>query len=158
MCRLAQLGVSALCSVGLLCLVASGCRSAPSLPPGGPEPPAATPEPTPTPEPENLEPRVEPRPLVVTAWAEPRHLPPGGGQVQLIVRVRWRGGQPAQGVEVRIDTSRGTLYSNNRILITDVSGQTRDRLTTRRTATVTVNAGGTRISFPVAVLPQEAAG
>lgn len=75
----------------------------------------------------------------------------------MIVRVRWRGGAPAPGIEVRIDTNRGTLYSGGQILSTDSSGQTRDRLTTRRTATVTVNAGGTRISFPVAVLPREAA-
>jgi hypothetical protein len=148
--RPAHLGALALCTLGLLGPAGSACRSLPAPPPRA--------EPAPTPEPERLEPRLETRPLVVTAWVEPRHLPPGGGQVQVIVRVRWRGGQPAQGVEVRINTNRGTLYSKGRILTTDSSGQTRDRLTTRRTAMVTVNAGGTRISFPVPVLPREAAG
>jgi len=152
--RPAHLGALALCTVGLLGLAGSACRSLSGPPPAGPEPPPRV-EPTPTPE---LEPRLETRPLVVTAWAEPRHLPPGGGQVQIIVRVRWRGGRPAQGVEVRIDANRGALYSKGRILTTDTSGQTRDRLTTRRTTMVTVNAGGTRISFPVPVLPKEAAG
>jgi len=153
--RPAHLGALALCTVGLLGLAGSACRSLSAPPPAGLEPP---PQAAPTPEPEKLEPRLETRPLVVTAWVEPRHLPPGGGQVQVMVRVRWRGGHPAQGVEVRISTNRGTLYSKGRILTTDASGQTRDRLTTRRTAMVTVNAGGTRISFPVPVLPKEAAG
>jgi hypothetical protein len=35
--------------------------------------------------------------------------------------------------------------------VTDERGMTRDRLTTRRTATITMNAGGTRYRFQVPV-------
>jgi hypothetical protein len=35
--------------------------------------------------------------------------------------------------------------------VTDAQGMTRDRLTTRKTAVVTLNAGGTRYRFQVPV-------
>jgi hypothetical protein len=37
------------------------------------------------------------------------------------------------------------------VLTTDAQGMTRDRLTTRRTTTITLNAGGTRYRFQVPV-------
>lgn len=92
-----------------------------------------------------------PEEVVVAAWAEPRHLPPGGGQAQILVRLQRRGGAPFVGVEVRIQTSAGTLFSQSRILVTDSTGRTRDRLTTRRSAVITVNAGGTIYRFRVPV-------
>jgi len=63
---------------------------------------------------------------------------------------------PDQGtVEVRLATSTGTLFSNGGILVTDSQGMTRDRLTAREAATITLNAGGTRFRFliPVAGSP-----
>ncbi|HET8646821.1 MAG TPA: hypothetical protein VFO85_15100, partial [Vicinamibacteria bacterium] len=50
-------------------------------------------------------------------------------------------------------TSEGSLFSQGRILMTDGAGQTRDRLTSRRDATITVNAGGTVYRFLVPVRP-----
>jgi hypothetical protein len=88
---------------------------------------------------------------VVAAWAEPKHLPPGGGQAQIMVRIQKRGGRRYPGVEVRLVASEGTLYSKGKVLVTDSQGMTRDRLTTRRTATITLNAGGTRYRFQVPV-------
>ena len=101
--------------------------------------------------------RPEPEPVLVAAWAEPDHLQPGGGQAHILIRVQRRGGAPAAGVEVRLRTSRGVLYPAGKVLRTDEHGRTRDLLTTRRTAVVTLNAGGTRYSFVVPVLPREAA-
>src|ERR1051325_3630924 len=46
--------------------------------------------------------------LVVAAWSEPKELPAGGGQAQVLVRVQHRGGVPYPGVEVRLSTSSGT--------------------------------------------------
>lgn len=89
--------------------------------------------------------------IVVAAWAEPRALPEAGGEAQLLVRVQKRGGAPFPGVEVRFKTSAGSLYSRGRILVTDRGGLTRDRITTKTTATVTLNAGGTRYTFQVPV-------
>jgi hypothetical protein len=86
---------------------------------------------------------------VVAAWAEPKRLPPGGGVVQILVRIQKRGGHPYPGVEVRLATSAGTLYSRGGVLVTDTRGMTRDRLTTRQAATITLNAGGTRYRFRV---------
>jgi len=37
------------------------------------------------------------------------------------------------------------------VLVTDASGMTRDRLITKKTATITLNAGGTRYRFRVPV-------
>ena len=90
-----------------------------------------------------------PEEVVVAAWSEPKQLPPRGGQAQIIVRAQRRGGKPFEGVEVRIRTSTGTLFSQGRVLLTDTSGRTRDRLTARRGATVTVNAGGAIYRFKV---------
>lgn len=87
--------------------------------------------------------------VVVAAWSEPKQLPPFGGQAQIIVRAQRRGGKPFEGVEVRVRTSAGTLFSQGKVLVTDASGRTRDRLTARRDATITVNAGGTVYRFKV---------
>jgi hypothetical protein len=93
--------------------------------------------------------RQVPDPIVVAAWAEPKRLPPSGGPVQILVRIQKQGGRPYPGVEVSLATSAGTLYSGGRVLVTDTRGMTRDRLTTRRAATITLNAGGTRYRFRV---------
>src|SRR5262245_30317720 len=82
--------------------------------------------------------------IIVAAWAEPAKLPEGGGQSQILVRVQKRGGARFPDVEVRLRASHGSLYSQGRILVTDGQGMTRDRLTTRTTATITLNAGGPR--------------
>lgn len=95
--------------------------------------------------------------LTVAAWAEPSRLPPGGGQAQILVRVRKRSGRPYPGVEVSIRVTEGRLYSEGRLLVTEANGMTRDRLTARRSSQITVNAGGTRYSFVVPVLPRSAA-
>jgi hypothetical protein len=136
--------------------------------PPPPPPPAAEPPPVPVPRAEPLPPLPPPEtqapradapgpvelvkePIVVAAWAEPRRLPTGGGQTQILVRVQHRNGQRFGGVEVRLATSEGSLYSAGRVLTTDASGMTRDRLTTQRSAVVTLNAGGTlyRLDVPV---------
>jgi hypothetical protein len=129
-------------TVALLALTCAlpGCsvlRSKPKPAPSGP----VTPLPV----------KQAPGEVVVAAWAEPRRLPPGGGQSQILVRLRRRGGAPFEGVEVRLQTSAGTLFSGGKVLLTDSSGQTRDRLTTRRTAEITLNAGGTVYRFRVRV-------
>lgn len=113
--------------------------------PGPPAPPSAP-----------LPVKKAPEDVVVAAWAEPRHLPPGGGQSQILVRLRKRGGAPFEGVEVRLQASQGTLFSGGKVLITDAAGQTRDRLTTHRTSEITLNAGGTvyRFRVPVGAPPE----
>ncbi len=129
------------------------CRSAPARPPAL-EPTGTTTVPpvdqTPTVNPEDplaVAPVAEA--FTVAAWAEPAKLPPLGGQCQIIVRVLKRGGTPLPGVEVRLQASKGTLYSAGRTLVTDASGKTRDRLSARVGATITLNAGGTRYRFEV---------
>jgi hypothetical protein len=143
----------------LLCLGLASCSLLPHGKPAPPPPPPPPPGQPLTPEPPSRKvdedqalvvKKVE-EPIVVAAWAEPRELPPGGGEVQILVRVQRRGGRRFPGVEVRLRTSTGTLYSAGRVLITDERGMTRDRLTTRRTATITMNAGGTRYRFQVPV-------
>jgi len=94
--------------------------------------------------------------VVVAAWSEPRTLPPGGGQAQILVRAQKRGGSPFAGVEVRLRASAGSLYSGGKVLVTDGRGMTRDRLTAHKTAQITLNAGGTRYRFDVPVLPASA--
>jgi hypothetical protein len=89
--------------------------------------------------------------IIVAAWAEPAKLPDGGGQSQILVRVQKRGGARFPDVEVRLRASKGSLFSSGRILVTDQQGMTRDRLTTKSTATITLNAGGTRYRFRVPV-------
>ena len=146
---------------GVVLLLAAGLLGCETLSPPPPRPPVEPPPaPAPTPEPRRTDPLVlhrEPEPVLVAAWAEPAHLQPGGGQAHILIRVQRRGGAPAEGVEVRLETSKGSLYSAGRILRTDGNGQTRDLLTTIRTAVVTLNAGGTRYSFIVPVLPRDAA-
>src|SRR5262249_39500926 len=87
--------------------------------------------------------------VIVAAWAEPARLPPSGGEAQILVRLQKRGGAPYPGVQVRLQTSEGTLYSGGRVLVSDASGRTRDRLTTRKGAAITLNAGGTVYRFRV---------
>jgi hypothetical protein len=121
--------------------------------PPPPPPPAGTPLP---PEPVTAEEEPLPvtpvaEPIVVAAWAEPKQLPTGGGQAQIMVRIQKLGGKRFPGVEVRLRSSGGTLFSAGRVLVTDASGMTRDRLTARKTVTVTLNAGGTRYRFLVPV-------
>ncbi len=90
-------------------------------------------------------------PIVVAAWAEPKELPAGGGQAQILVRIQKQGGRRFPGVEVRLRSSTGSLFSSGRVLVTDAAGMTRDRLTTKKTVTITLNAGGTRYRFQVPV-------
>lgn len=99
--------------------------------------------------PEPLPVKKVPEELVVAAWSEPARLPPGGGQTQILVRVQKRGGAPYPGVEVRLSVAGGTLYSHGKVLLTDARGSTRDRLTAKGPARITLNAGGTRYSFQV---------
>src|SRR5262245_15367694 len=136
----------------LLGLHVVACQTGrPEGPPPPPPPVGETPESGPvTP--------VEPGPvkkveeeIVVAAWAEPAHLPPGGGQAQLLVRVQKRGGARFPGVEVSFGASTGRLFSRGTILVTNQQGMTRDRITTSKTATITLNAGGTRYRFKVPV-------
>jgi hypothetical protein len=138
----------------LLCaLVCGDCASLgrraappPPVPPGTALPPEPSP---PDDEPLPVTPVAEA--IVVAAWAEPRELPAGGGQAQILVRIQKRGGARFPGVEVRLRASDGALFSAGRVLVTDASGMTRDRLTTKKTATITINAGGTRYRFRVPV-------
>jgi hypothetical protein len=113
-----------------------------------PRAPEAPPTPAPTPLPPVA--RASERALV-RAWAEPRQLPPAGGQTQILVLARKRNGDPFEGVEVQVQSSEGTLFSASRILTTDAAGRTRDRLTTRRSAVVTVNVGGALQTIEVTV-------
>ncbi len=146
---------------GLLCaLVSASCatlggRGEPPPPPPPPPGQALTPDAPVPPDEEPLPVKAVEEPIVVAAWAEPRQLPPGGGQAQILVRIQKPGGRRFPGVEVRLRASPGSLYSDGRVLVTDAQGMTRDRLTTRKTAVITLNAGGTRYRFrvPVAEAP-----
>ena len=93
--------------------------------------------------------------VIVAAWAEPARLPSAGGQTQILVRLQKAGGAPFPGVQVRLRTSAGSLFSQGRVLVTDEAGRTRDRLTTRNSASITLNAGGTvyRFRIPVGAAP-----
>jgi hypothetical protein len=133
-----------------LAACARGPRPEPPLPPPVQPGTALQPEPQQgSDEPGPVTPVAEP--IVVAAWAEPKELPAGGGQAQILVRIQKRGGARFPGVEVRLRSSTGSLYSAGRVLVTDASGMTRDRLITKRTATITLNAGGTRYRFQVPV-------
>lgn len=153
-------------AIVLLAVAAPACATKRKYPPPPPPPPAEAPAPVPLPRAEPLPPAsppevpapeqpgpVEPakEPIVVSAWAEPRRLPPGGGQAQILVRVQRRNGQRLAGVEVRLSASEGTLFSDGRVLTTDAAGMTRDRLTAHRDTVVTLNAGGTLYRFEVPV-------
>jgi hypothetical protein len=138
--------VLALAALGVLI----GCRSAERNPSNAAPPPPSQPARSEEPGPVK---KVEVE-IVVAAWAEPSHLGYGGGETQILVRVQKRGGAPFPGVEVSLGSSEGTLFSGGRVLVTDARGMTRDRLTTHKTATVTLNAGGTRYRFSVAIDPK----
>jgi hypothetical protein len=150
--RRSKLTVLLLCALAPVSCATFGPREpAPPPPPPGqalpPEPPApvaAADEPLPV--------KAVEEPIVVAAWAEPQQLPAGGGQSQILVRIQKRGGLRFPGVEVRLATSAGSLFSAGRVLVTDEQGMTRDRLTTRKTAVITLNAGGTRYRFRVPVV------
>lgn len=132
--------------VVLVLAAAAACRSAgPSRPPDREEGPPPLPV------------KKASEEVVVAAWSEPKQLPPGGGQSQILVRAQKRGGTPFAGIEVRIQVSGGTLFSKGKVLITDAAGRTRDRLTARRPALITVNAGGTVYRFRVPVRDPDAA-
>ena len=138
----------------LTALLAGGCKTLAHKEPPPPRPPAPGTPLTPEPAPVDEEPgpvRKVAEPIVVAAWSEPKELPAGGGQAQIMVRIQKEGGKRFPGVEVRLRSSGGTLYSAGRVLVTDASGMTRDRLTARKTAVVTLNAGGTRYRFQVPV-------
>ena len=92
-----------------------------------------------------------PEEIVVTAWAEPSRLPGGGGDSQILVRVRKKGGGLLPGVEVRFRASEGTLYSGGKVLVTDGRGMTRDRVRTTKTTIITLNAGGTPFTLEINV-------
>lgn len=132
----------------LMLIAAPACGLFRDSPPRAPEAPAApaTPPPTPLPPVARASETV-----VVRAWAEPRQLPPAGGQAQILILARKRSGDPFEGVEVQVQASEGTLFSASRILTTDASGRTRDRLTTRRSSRVTVNVGGSIHEIEVVV-------
>jgi hypothetical protein len=127
-------------------LALAGCRSGGTL---RPEAPNEGPPPLPV--------KKASEEVVVAAWSEPKQLPARGGQVQILVRAQKRGGAPFPAVEVRIQAEGGTLYSKGRVLTTDASGRTRDRLTARKDASITVNAGGTVYRFRVPVRTPDAA-
>jgi hypothetical protein len=131
------------------CTTLGGQREPPPPPPPPGEP--LNPEPPAPPEEEPLPVKRVEEPIVVAAWAEPRELPRGGGQAQILVRIQKPGGKRFPGVEVRLRARPGSLYSGGRVLVTDAQGMTRDRLTTRETAIITLNAGGTRYRFRVPV-------
>lgn len=147
----------------LACLGSAGCKSfgGRSGPPPPPPPPPVTagtpltPEPAGPPAAEATEEYLPVEKVsdlvVVAAWAEPKQLPAGGGQTQILVRIQKSGGRRYPGVQVRLKASTGTLYSKGSVLVTDAQGMTRDQLTTRTTAIITLNAGGTRYRFLVPV-------
>jgi hypothetical protein len=137
-------------SLGVVSCAGLGLHKEPPPPPPPPPGQPLTPEPQ-TKDEEFLPVTPVEEEIVVAAWAEPRQLPPGGGQAQILVRVQKKGGRRFPGVEVRLRTSSGTLYSESRVLTTDAQGMTRDRLTTHRTTIITLNAGGTRYRFQVPV-------
>jgi hypothetical protein len=87
--------------------------------------------------------------IVIAAWTEPRHLPRGGGSVQVLVRVQRVGGGAYPGVQVRLQTNAGRLASAGEPLVTDAQGMCRDRLTTSRPAQLVVRIGDTRYRFKV---------
>ena len=149
-----RVALALLLVVVLLPACATHREPPPPPPPPRGEPLPPEPPPPPRQEEEPLAVHEVQEPIVVAAWAEPRLLPPGGGQAQIMIRVQKRGGRRFPGVEVRLRTTEGSLYSAGKVLVTDAQGMTRDRLTTRKDATITLNAGGTRYRFQVSLAPQ----
>jgi hypothetical protein len=124
-------------------LLTAGCQSLPwsrerATPPVSPTSPAIVPK------------RGE---VVIAAWAEPRSLPRRGGQAQILVRVQRVGGGSYPGVQVRLRTSEGRLFSDGQALMTDAAGMIRDRLTAAKPAQITVQVGDMRYRFKVDVRP-----
>jgi hypothetical protein len=145
---------TALALVSLAGLWMAGCATTQrppvvtGVPVPSPEQPQATPQ-APTPSPATPSAARDLRPvarvdedITLNVWTEPRRLPAGGGQAQVIVRVLRRNGRPLPGVEVRVTSSSGTLFSQGKILTTDDRGMTRDSLTTTGPASLTIVAGG----------------
>jgi hypothetical protein len=137
-----------------VCLLFAACHAqpgprAPGKPSPAPSRPGATkPTPLPSPTPRSssaAQPGGEPARVsgpLVSAWSEPRTLPPGGGAAQILIRVKKPGGAVWPGVQVKLKASEGALFSNGRVLRTDARGMVRDRLTTTKTSTLTIDAGG----------------
>lgn len=146
--------ITTLLVAAVLVGAAAGCSVVRHGPDGAPGAPGSAPAAADSPPPP-LPVDKAPEDVIVAAWAEPSRLPPAGGQAQILVRLQKRGGVPFPGVQVRLRTSAGNLYSNGKVLVTDSSGRTRDRLTTRSSAHVTLNAGGTvyRFRIPVTAPP-----
>jgi hypothetical protein len=140
-------GIATLLLAAALIGVASRCSAIRHGPKAGPPPPVAPDSPPPP-----LPVDKAPEDVIVAAWAEPSRLPPAGGEAQILVRLQKRGGVPFPGVQVRLRTSAGSLYSGGKVLVTDSSGRTRDRLTTHSSAHITLNAGGTVYRFRVPVV------
>jgi hypothetical protein len=140
-------GIASLLLAAALIGLASGCSVIRHGPEAGPPPPVAPDSPPPP-----LPVDKAPEDVIVAAWAEPSRLPPAGGEAQILVRLQKRGGVPFPGVQVRLRTSAGSLYSGGKVLVTDSSGRTRDRLTTHSSAHITLNAGGTVYRFRVPVV------
>lgn len=145
------LGTTTLLLSAALVWPAAGCSVIRRGPAGGapPEEPAGQDAPPPP-----LPVDKAPEDVIVAAWAEPSRLPPAGGQTQILVRLQKRGGLPFPGVQVRLRTSTGRLYSDGKVLVTDSSGRTRDRLTTHSSAHITLNAGGTVYRFRIPVVTE----
>ncbi len=140
-------GIATLLLAAALIGPATGCSVIRRGPQGAPPPPASPDSPPPP-----LPVDKAPEDVIVAAWAEPSRLPPAGGEAQILVRLQKRGGVPFPGVQVRLRTSAGSLYSGGKVLVTDSSGRTRDRLTTHSSAHITLNAGGTVYRFRVPVV------
>jgi hypothetical protein len=153
MARLARsgLGTTILLMAAALVWPAAGCSVIRRGPAGGAPPGEAAGQDVPPPP---LPVDKAPEDVIVAAWAEPARLPQAGGQTQILVRLQKRGGLPFPGVQVRLRTSAGSLYSDGKVLVTDSSGRTRDRLTTHSSAHITLNAGGTVYRFRIPVVTE----
>ena len=127
---------SSIVAVLLLCAFAGGaCTTLKKEPPLPPPPPPGTPL-TPEPqEPADEEPlpvTLVQEPIVVAAWAEPKRAadrgrsgPDPGADPEARRRAASRASRCACAAR------RGALFSSGKVLVTDGSGMTRDRLTTQ---------------------------
>src|SRR4029453_1227159 len=106
----------------LAALVAGGCETFghKQQPPPPPPPPgtALTPEPDSGDEAPLPVTKVA-EPIVVAAWAEPKQLPSGGGQAQIMVRIQKHGGKRFPGAEGALRSPGGTLFSAGRGRVTE---------------------------------------
>ena len=82
----------------------------------------------------------------VTLNGTPASLPLTGGTVNLVAVVFGTNGTPVSGGAVTFSTTNGTLASGGSTVYTDAQGEARDTLNTDKTATVTVQAGGSGAS------------